>query len=458
MSHTLTPHQEQARQAVVSRIKGLVTPEPLTYLAGYAGTGKSTILPDILEALGFHPERVSFCAPTGKAAKVMRSKLKAQGYPNFNATTIHSAIYRAKPPPIARLEDDLDAHKTKLSQMIQQVRSDAGAKDEFDVTVDVKLSLNHDITTQRKLVKRLEEELVSLYREDKIDFSLNPDAPIQFSQLIVVDEASMVGRRMTNDLMQFNVPILAIGDPGQLPPVEDEAGLTAGVPDFFLTEIHRQAQDNPIIRLATLARQGKDLPYKDYGDGVIVMKRQDYDPNLTRDNCPQFLVGMNKTRWGINQTLRADLGFVSRGEKVGPRAGEKLIICKNNRDHPDLVNGTECRALSDGDLIAGNSKFELSFEDDDEIEYRGKQVFQGLFEEHFSKKAGKFSADDRIAFRARKNSINIDWAWACTVHKFQGSQADDIVLIDESDVFRKEADRWLYTGVTRAAKKLTVLR
>ena len=44
-----------------------------------------------------------------------------------------------------------------------------------------------------------------------------------------------------------------------------------------------------------------------------------------------------------------------------------------------------------------------------------------------------------------------------TVHKAQGSQWDDVVLFDESDVFRENCGRWLYTGVTRAAKRLTVV-
>jgi len=44
-----------------------------------------------------------------------------------------------------------------------------------------------------------------------------------------------------------------------------------------------------------------------------------------------------------------------------------------------------------------------------------------------------------------------------TVHKAQGSQWDDVVLFDESGAFQEHRDRWLYTGVTRAAKKLTVV-
>ena len=44
-----------------------------------------------------------------------------------------------------------------------------------------------------------------------------------------------------------------------------------------------------------------------------------------------------------------------------------------------------------------------------------------------------------------------------TVHKAQGSQWDDVVLFDESFAFPDSRERWLYTGITRAAKRLTVV-
>ncbi|UTC29905.1 ATP-dependent DNA helicase [Bajunvirus bajun] len=440
---TLSAQQEKARTQIIRCIKD---GQPLTTLTGFAGSGKSTILPSILDSLGWQPETIAFVAPTGKAAKVMRQKLKDQGYPNPMAGTIHSAIYRAKPAPIATLEDDLFNNEEALAEATMICRSEGG-----DPLTDSMVMKLH------KLVLRLKHELNQAYREDKVNFQLNPDSSIKLANLIVVDEASMVGMRMRTDLEDFGVPIFAMGDPGQLKPVEDEPGLLAGDPDFFLSEIHRQAADNPIIHLSTLARQGKDLPIADYGNGVKVQRRKDYEDVFDREDAPQFLVGRNKTRWSVNQKLREEFGIVDRaGQKIGPQVGEKLIVCKNNRDNPDLVNGTECIATSNADLVDGDSTLQLSFEDDGGIEYRDKRVFQGLFEEHFHGPKG-FTAPQATAWRARKNSIEIDWAYAITVHKSQGSQWDDVVLIDESSVFRQDADNHLYTGVTRAAKTLTVL-
>lgn len=454
----LTPHQEEAVRTVVARIKGVITPEPLTYIGGFAGTGKSTILPHILEAVGFQPEHVTFCAPTGKAAKVMRTKLKTQGYPNFNSSTIHSAIYRAKPAPVATLEEALAHHESQLADLIKQIQQ---AHEESDVPDKRPLNLNEypEVGQKRKFVSSLRAELESVYDDENLSFQLNPDSIIQNSQLIVVDEASMVGKRMAHDLMSFGVPILAIGDPGQLPPVEDDAGLTAGAPDFFLREIHRQAEGNPIIHLSKLAREGEDLPYGDYGNGVQVMKRSDYDYTGSFADRPQFIVGMNKTRWRVTQMLRKDFGYIEKVQHMlGPRAGEPLIVKKNTREYPNLVNGTECVALGDIDLIPGQARVMCSFEDDDSLKYKDKQIFQGKFEEHFSKKAGSFTAPKSVTYRAMRSSIVMDWNYVSTAHTAQGSQWDDVVVIDESSVFREDANRWLYTSVTRAAEKLIVLR
>ncbi len=431
----------------VERLKGVITPEPLTYVAGYAGTGKSTILPFILDSLDFNPETVAFVAPTGKAAKVMRQKLRDQGYTHSQASTIHSAVYRAKPKPIEVLERELAEKEGELQSLELLVKTSPSPK-----------ALGEAIK-MKKLVATLRHQLEEAYSEKDLSFQLNPDSSIQMAKLIVCDEASMVGSRMAADLMSFGVPILAMGDPGQLPPVKDEEGLTAGTPDYFLSEIHRQAADNPIIWLSKLAREGKDLPLGKHGDTVEVLPRKKYDPILDFDDRPMFLCGTNKTRWRINQMLREEFGFSEDArDRIGPQRGEPLIICKNVKDQPELVNGAECVALSSHPYLEkGESRFELSFEDEQGATHADKQVFQGLFEEHFSRRAGGFSCSSSEAYRARKRSIQIDWGFCITTHKSQGSQWADVVVIDESTVFGEDMDRHLYTSVTRAAETLKVL-
>jgi exodeoxyribonuclease-5 len=438
---TLAPQQEEAVRLIRSRITG-ANPEKLTYLAGYAGTGKSTILPFILDDAGINPNDIAFVAPTGKAAKVMRTKLKAQGFTNWMATTYHSAIYRARPAPIAMLEGNLDEARRHLDELI--AHGGQGRELEF---LDTK-----------KMVKRLTEELENAYSSDKPSFQLNMDCGMESKKLIVVDEGSMVGVTGASDLMYWGVPILVMGDPGQLPPVEEEPGLTCGTPDYFLTEIHRQALDNPILEIATMAREGKQIPEGVYGDGrAVVIKRSAFNDGHFdwREPAPKFIVGANKTRWAVTKLLRS--GYLGEGaERLGPRTGEPMIVRKNSRQYPNLVNGSDVTAVTDGQLVANQTTFTMSFEDEDGVKYTNK-CFQGHFEEHFSRKPGGYSTDSRAAYRAKKNSVELDWGWAITCHKAQGSQYDDVVVIDESGMFREDSAKWKYTAVTRAAEQLTLL-
>ena len=58
----------------------------------------------------------------------------------------------------------------------------------------------------------------------------------------------------------------------------------------------------------------------------------------------------------------------------------------------------------------------------------------------------------------RRRSDEFDYGYVLTVHKAQGSQWDDVMLFDESFAFRDNARSWLYTGITRAATRITVVR
>ena len=65
--------------------------------------------------------------------------------------------------------------------------------------------------------------------------------------------------------------------------------------------------------------------------------------------------------------------------------------------------------------------------------------------------------EESLSYAQKRESDEFDYGYALTVHKAQGSQWDDVVLFDESWAFRENRERWLYTGVARAAKKLTVV-
>jgi exodeoxyribonuclease-5 len=64
---------------------------------------------------------------------------------------------------------------------------------------------------------------------------------------------------------------------------------------------------------------------------------------------------------------------------------------------------------------------------------------------------------EEFVWEKRKPFDEFDYGYVLTVHKSQGSQWDDVVLFDESAIFSEHRARWLYTGVTRAARRLCVV-
>src|SRR6476620_10637534 len=103
-------------------------------------------------------------------------------------------------------------------------------------------------------------------------FDLWDDAPASKAELIIVDECSMVDAELGRDLMSFNVPLLVLGDPAQLPPVNGAGFFTDFVHDAKLTEVHRQAEDNPIIRLSMEVRAGKTLGKQSDGETEVLTR------------------------------------------------------------------------------------------------------------------------------------------------------------------------------------------
>ncbi len=168
--------------------------------------------------------------------------------------------------------------------------------------------------------------------EEIPSFELWDDAPASKAKLIVIDECSMVDAELGRDLLSFGIPLLVLGDPAQLPPIQGAGFFTEAEPDAMLTEVHRQAQDDPIVRLSMMVREGERLEPGRYGDTEIVL-RADFDPDRVLE-ADQILVGRNNTRRAYNTRLRERLG---REESL-PVSGDKLVCLRNNRKK-GLFNG-----------------------------------------------------------------------------------------------------------------------
>lgn len=279
-----------------------------------------------------------------------------------------------------------------------------------------------------------------------IKFKLNWDCDLSGAKLLIIDEVSMVPEDIALDLLKFGVRILVLGDPAQLPPVKGEGFFINAKPDTMLTEVHRQAQDNPIIRMSMDIRAGNRLQRGEWGSSRVI-RRED----VTREMMGQYvcaadqvLVGLNRTRTSFNQRIREMKGFVGRDEPWHPASGEKLICLKNNREKA-LFNGGMWQAEN---VKAKNGAFDILMTSLDE---QRPPVKGKVFDEFF------LGTEHELDWRERKQSLEFTYGWAITTHKAQGSQWDDVVVFDESSAFREAQRNWLYTAVTRAAEKVTVV-
>ena len=417
MSVVLTSAQENAKKLIEEWFFN--TDDQVFVLSGYAGTGKTFLIDYVVrEVLKLEAGKEAvFVSPTGKAA----ANLVRNG---TVAGTVHGLIY---------IRDG----------------------EEFDVDE------NGEIVERREL---------SFIKREKIDEKI---------RLIIVDEASMINETVLTDLISFGVKCLFSGDGAQLPPVSGACPLLEN-PHYTLTEIVRQAADNPIIQVATLAREGKKIPYGNYGDSVCVIGR-----NALRGaerkrlflKADQILCGRNKTRSELNAEVRAYKG-IDKEQRL-PLDGEKLICTLNDWEKP--LDKDERFYLVNG-IIGVGQEIKESFDDLATMEFQAdfmdesvKTPFDtGIFKDgkyrHLYGDRAVTLSDGTVAHEANFALLHklrvvsdepicrFEFAYAITCHKAQGSEFDFVIVFDESWAFGEEASRWLYTAITRAKQKLLIVR
>lgn len=454
---TPSPQQGDALRRIRSWWNQGHPTSPLFYLGGFAGSGKSFLIPFILSELGLDPREkvevetlgrntldirsdyghtVLFVAPTGKAALVISRKLQAQGIAR-RATTIHKALY----VPTRGAEDEGPGQEDG-----EDGEDGTGATDLVPAAFAPPSALNYS-------------------EAQDPEFALRPSVDAIAAKLIIVDEASMVSGKIAEDLLAFGKPILAIGDPGQLPPIEPGALIANRAPDAFLSEIQRQALDSPIIGLATHIRQGGRI-----GAGaaspcgsVIIRSRMEL-PGFIGTLAPtdlasgdlRMICGTHRTRWSLTEMLRTHAGFAG----ALPAPGEPLI-CMRNSLHPGrgLVNGQEALLRSIRPAVRAPSVLLCELDVVDEtgtsrpIEIPLHRIH---FDEHaFRKRLGRPDRTGTGKFRLQMLE-RFDWGWIITAHKGQGSEWPGGIVVDESRAFREARTQWLYTAVTRFKDRLAV--
>jgi exodeoxyribonuclease-5 len=356
-------------------------------LGGYAGTGKTTLIAELRNKLEkANPKiKVAFCAFTGKAVQVLKNKL-----------TLGNAIYKR------------DSISTIHSLIYRTIEDDRGA-----------------------VLGWIKKEI------EELDFDL-----------IIVDEASMIDSKIWQDLNYYEIPIIAVGDHGQLPPISGGFNLM-DKPELKLENIHRQAENNPIIKVSILAREEGKIPYQKWDKKVFKITNSEafeyYDDLFSSYNQDLLILcNFNNTRLRLNQAVRKYKDF----EEQTPMRNDRVICLRNNHEKY-IYNGMQ------GFIKNIKTKNELAYEVEIEMDGLDK-IYSGLI------------SKDQFNSPTTLNNINrsyktqgldlFDFGYALTVHKAQGSQAKKVVLFEERTKHQSDDDfrRWLYTAVTRAEEELLI--
>jgi len=375
----------------------VINPKKYITLGGYAGTGKTTLLAKLRgELQKIYPDnKVAFCTFTGKASEVLKNKLK---------------------------EQDSIFPKDKCG------------------------------TIHSLIYKPIEKDDVIIGWEQKQRKEVQAD-------LIIIDEASMVSEKIFINLLAYEIPILAEGDIGQLPPINDKFNLMEE-PDLKLKRIHRQAEDNPIIKLSTEVRKGN---FKEILEEILNNTNKEDTKNIKAvtkyteesrelldskieefNNEKMFLCAYNNTRIKLNTYIRKKLEFINEQPQIGDR-----VICLRNNHKKGIYNGMLGEIL---EIKEKNKEWYTA-----KIKMDGGYIFKGpILKAQFGAKSSLNMTMNRK--KTMKGDL-FDYGYCITVHKSQGSEAKEVILFNEN-LYREDKDmqnKWLYTAVTRAKENLIIV-
>ncbi len=353
------------------------------------------------------------------------------GYAGTGKTTLTALLRQILHKKNPKLKVALVSYTGKAARVLKTtlITQEASYKQDFTGTIH---SLIYEPMINNK------SDIIGWNKKQKIDV-----------QLIVVDEASMINYDIWQDLLSFNVPILAIGDHGQLPPIEGKFNLMEK-PDIKLEKIHRQAENNPIIKLSIQARKTGQIPVGTFGAHIEKLDQNSMDTqekvqhllkNFNRHTM--ILTGYNSTRVKVNNFIRQHKFF---DPAPTPIVGDR-VICLRNNHAKHIYNG-----------MLGEITFLESINDNyfyAEIALDENQIYKGnIYKHQFGAlKPKNYTPGER---KLLKGIDLFDFGYALTVHKAQGSQAKRVILFEER--FKQMDDqhwrRWLYTGITRAEEEL----
>lgn len=359
-------------------------------LSGPAGSGKTTIIRYAIEYIGLSIDQVACAAYVGKAVTVLNTH-------GLNSRTVHSLIY--VPTVVTEMDENGNPLRDRNGDPIQKVK---------------------------------------FFKREELDY---PYA------LIIIDEASMINDQLRDEILSFGVPVIFIGDMNQLEPIFGKGSVML-FPDFSLTQIMRQKENDPIIQLSQMAI--KNIPYT---PGVYGKSRVITSLTLNRSILTDYdviIVGTNKRRESLNNYIRSRL---LNQHSIFPIPGERMI-CRQNNWNISIGNGLFLTNGTAGDVMdvyrAKSTKyFEIDFKSDvsGQTKKKLKVDLQYL----------KATPDERKNMGMSKYN-KFEYGYAITAHLSQGSQYPKVLFIDEpfgGDLENRCKLR--YTAITRASEAIDIL-
>lgn len=433
---------------------------PVLSLAGLAGTGKTALAGRLAAELGIS---IAYATPTNKAAGVLRRKLDTAA--GRKVRTYFSMMYF----PVAK-------NRCMLSG--RQVN-------EVDCGCSVRRSGEDKCDCPRRF-----RPCGSCRGKCKVD------SEIQFNlrdnvgghrELVLLDEASMISESRINEIRSLGLPVMLVGDHGQLPPVKERMNSWMTHPTVTLTTNHRQADSNGIVAAALRMRETGELPFGHYGDGSTVSVSAKQSPQVLEILNPERLqpgpdsvviVPYNSMRSSINRRMHemmpptdADRQRMSRRIRDGlpglPYVGERVISLQNHYTGTPVVQRTAAGWNPVGEEFVWNGTTgtirDVNPMNENErntvilvIELDDTPVAMGG-NAHVIVRADvrQFGAPAKMRADQHARDAQLwDYGYALTAHKAQGSEYSRVVVLDQNPAERK---RWMYTAMTRAKDKLVVI-
>ena len=302
--------------------------------------------------------------------------------------------------------------------------------------------------------------------------------------LIVVDEASIVNQDLFIDLRSYHIPMLFVGDHGQLPPISSDDFNLMSEPMIRLEEVHRFGENSALLDLSIMARNGESIPFKQFDEKVAKVKETDPMVNdFIHNHLGDFsngvcLCGTNNTRVDVNQLIRYNSGIIDDiGDKI-PRTDDRVVCLKNNRSLIDpIYNGQLGTITSIANVDKLDDVYSMGILMDEGFGYKGfvnrdnfgKMKYASDGKEYITVKElmqlkSYLTIAEKKMMRGKVGKKKLyfdsfDFGYCLTVHKAQGSEWGNVLLFEEiSGYWDDEYKRkWLYTAITRSNDRLLII-